>query len=89
MLVVQRVFGAKRTNLHEKYDYPGQATHTDFHGYPMRYQTHFADIQAVLPNGPPTDPKRWDGIHDLQQFEDRIARCSNAQVVTVTAWDRD
>ena len=22
MLVVQRVFGAKRTNLHEKYDYP-------------------------------------------------------------------
>ena len=23
MLVVQRVFGAKRTNLHEKYDYPG------------------------------------------------------------------
>ena len=24
MLVVQRVFRAKRTNLHEKYDYPNQ-----------------------------------------------------------------
>ena len=29
MLVVQRVLSAKRTNLHEKYDYPGQqTTHT-------------------------------------------------------------
>lgn len=67
----------------------GKATQTDFHGYPMRYQTRFADLQSVLRNGPPTDPKRWDGIHGLQQFEDRIARCSGAQIVTVTAWDRD
>ncbi|MCK6422847.1 MAG: plasmid pRiA4b ORF-3 family protein [Aquabacterium sp.] len=27
MLVVQRVFGAKRTNLHEKYDYPNNPEH--------------------------------------------------------------
>lgn len=29
MLVVQRVLGAKRTNLHEKYDYPVPANISD------------------------------------------------------------
>ena len=56
MLVVQRVFRAKRTNLHEKYDYPDMTVVFGligrFHRYPdsMGYEAEFkAVVRAWRP----------------------------------------
>ena len=53
MLVVQRVFRAKRTNLHEKYDYP--RTQIDPH--------HVRDIEFA------SGPARRDALLRLYERE--------------------
>jgi hypothetical protein len=62
VLVVQRVFRAKRTNLHEKYDYPygesvtfrsgGQLFTWTFNGLDRRA----VDVSKIAPAGFPTKP---------------------------------
>ena len=50
MLVVQRVFRAKRTNLHEKYDYP--------YVWESRYGTILIEVagEDVFVNGQRVEP---------------------------------
>ena len=50
MLVVQRVFRAKRTNLREKYDYPDYGDRQR-HGYSVGLGHHLAQSRSGVSNG--------------------------------------
>jgi hypothetical protein len=49
VLVVQRVFRAKRTNLHEKYDYPTLANRDKLVDDLTAYVTEIAEQNGLLP----------------------------------------